>query len=130
MNPLRVGRRGVQRRAPVSSERPVGLHPIAPARLPPPALDVLDAGHRLVQRLQVEALVDLDRLAGDRLHPVDHQVQMRIVGVGVQAVKHLVAGQPQLVQENVHGLLDLRRRRLFARWPAQHVVVDRVFAVR
>lgn len=77
---------------PVSLESPVGLHPIAPTHLPPPALDVLDAGHRPVQRLQVEALVDLDRLAGDRMHSIHHHMQMHVVGVDVQAVEGLMAG--------------------------------------
>ena len=64
------------------------------------------------------------------MHPVDHQVQVDVVGIDVQAVEHLMAGQLHLVQKQIDRFLDLGGRRLLARAPAQHVVADRVLAVR
>jgi len=103
-------------------------HPVAAVVLALPALRMLDAGDRPVRRLDVEALVGLDHLERLGMDAIDGQMQVQVVGVGVQAVDGLVLLQPKLVEEDVDRLFDLPGSRLLALAPAEDVVVDRVLA--
>ena len=91
-----------------------------------PPLRMLNPRARPVQRPAIEPPVDLDDLARVGIHAIEHDVHVPVVGVGVQPVHHLVAGDLHLVEQQVDSLLHLLTRWALAPGPAEHVVHDRV----
>ena len=65
---------------------------------------------------------------GDGVDAVDDDVEMGVVGVGVQAVDDLVVPDLHFVEEDVDRLLDLGGRRVLVLAPAEDEVLDRVGA--
>jgi hypothetical protein len=101
---------------------------VAPVRFPLPALPFLDARDGPVRGLDVEAAIRLDHFQRHGVDAVHGDMQVRVVGVGVQAVHRLVADQAQFLHEDVDRFLDLSRGRSLALLPAQDIVVDGVGA--
>ena len=87
-----IVRGGFARRVAHPLEPAVGQHPIAPPFLAAPALRVFDPGDGAVRRFEVEALVGIDHLEGSGMRAIDHQVQMDVIGIDMQAVNGLMPG--------------------------------------
>jgi len=60
------------------------------------------------------------------MHPINHQVKMPVIGIAMQPVKRLMRRKAQFIEKELDRLLHLRRRRLFARPPTQHIMTDRI----
>jgi hypothetical protein len=58
--------------------------------LTPPTLCVFDSGYRFMGGFNVKPLIRLDDFQGIGMHPIDDQVQMEIICVGVKPVDGLM----------------------------------------
>jgi hypothetical protein len=64
---------------------------------------------------------------GVGVNAVDGQVEVVVVRVAVESVDALVLAEPELVQEDAHGLLCLGGGRLLTLSPADDPVLDRLW---
>ena len=55
-----------------------------------PTLCVFDSGYRFMGCFNVKTLIRLDNFQRIWMYPVDNQVQMEIIGIGVKSVDGLV----------------------------------------
>nr|WP_245517644.1 hypothetical protein [Methylorubrum sp. Q1] len=89
-----------------------------------PALGVLDPGDPAPDGVVEE--FDLCRLLRVPCDARDQRVQMGVTRPAeMQGPEHLVAAQAQFLEKDGERLLDLADRRLLARSPGQHDVLDR-----
>ena len=72
---------------------------VASVLLTPPALGVFDAGYRFMGGFDVKTLIRFDDFQRIRMHPVDDQVQMQIIGVGMKSIDGLMVFQSQFIEK-------------------------------
>lgn len=93
-----------------------------------PALGVLNPCNGFVCQFNIKSTVLLNNLERFGMHPIDDDVQVDIVRVGMKAIDGLVVFPPKLIHEDANRFLYLLRAWLFAFAPTQDVVIDGVLA--
>ncbi len=79
-----------------------------------------------MRRLQIETPVRFDRLQRLGMDAIHHQMQVKIVGIGMERIQRLMRPYPEFVEKQIDCLLQLRWSRLLAFPPAQHPVLNRI----
>jgi hypothetical protein len=105
-------------------------HGVSGVRERLPALGVLDPRDGPMDGLDVESLVRGDDSVRERVDPVHGDVQVDVLRVAMEAIQRLVLLEPELLEQDRDGVLDLLARGLLPLAPAQDVVRDGVTASR
>ena len=71
-----------------------------------------------MRRLQIETPVRLDRLERLGMDAIHHQMQVKIVGIGMERIQRLMRPYPEFVEKQIDCLFHLRWSRLLAFPPA------------
>ena len=79
-----------------------------------------------MRRLQIETPVRFDRLQRLGMDAIHHQMQVKIVGIGMERIQRLMRPHPEFVEKQIDRLFQLRWSRLLAFPPAQHPVLNRI----
>lgn len=81
-----------------------------------------------MRRLQIETSAGFDHLQRIGMDAIHHQMQVEIVGIGMERIQRLMRPHPEFVEKQVDRRLHLRRGRLLALPPTQHPMLDRILA--